>query len=124
MTINNSLEHSKLFFLTTFLIPRRAKDYPIMAENDWELLLGDNPWVITNQLEKDGFVKRSSLAQHIDRKFTLDELKNLASQNGLSGLGRKEEVILRLITSDSSKMWEIASEENIFECSEKGLESV
>lgn len=122
MSINKSLEHSKSFFLTTFLIPRRAKDYPIMEEHDWERLLGEDPWIITKQLEKDGLVKRASLAQHIDRKFTLDELKHIANEKGISVAGRKEELILRLVTSDSRKMWELASEENVFECSEKGLE--
>jgi hypothetical protein len=121
MSINRSVEHLKSFFLTTFLIPRRAKDLPIMAADEWERLLGNDPLVITKQLETDGFVKRSSLAQHIDRKFTLEELKHLASQKELSISGRKEEVILRLVTDDSEKMWELASDENVFECSEKGL---
>ena len=121
MSINRSVEHLKAFFLTTFLIPRRAKDLPIMAADEWERLLGNDPLVITKQLEIDGFVKRSSLAQHLDRIFTLEELKHLASQKELSISGRKEEVILRLITDDLEKMWELASDENVFECSEKGL---
>ncbi len=124
MSFNEWQDSKYLFFLTTFLIPREINALPIMSAFEWGNLLGEEPLIVAEKLEKDGLLIRSNLATHLDYKYNSEELKEILEQKKLSTTGKKIELILRLMDTYSEDVWSVFSDVKILECSDVGTKMV
>jgi endo-1,4-beta-xylanase len=91
-----------------------------MSSAEWTQVLGEDPLIVTQRLEKEGLLARASLAHHLHYKFNVEELKGLLEERGLSTSGTKNELILRLIHADYEGMSKAVYELRLLQCSEKG----
>ena len=114
------LSKTDIFFLMTFFKPRRVEDLPVMSSAEWSQILGEDPLTVTQRFEKAGWVIPASIADHLDYKFNIEELRSLLKQQSLPTSGTKTELILRLISADYESASNAVSDIRLLQCSDKG----
>lgn len=107
------------FFLKTFSSARKKQDLPFCSYLEWKDLLGETPERVTARLIKLGLVMQTPLSSLLDKKLTVDALKEILSAQGISTSGKKDVLITRLITNNPVQAKKLCPQE-LFECSPMG----
>lgn len=114
------LEPSELFYLATFLHPRKVDVFPIMERTDWHACLGRSPEETANLFRDNKLIERASPVLHLEKRFRKAELEKLLLDRKLSSEGTKAEMALRLLRADDSGVLNLLGDFELLECTEEG----
>jgi hypothetical protein len=109
-----------LLLLSKFLRPHTVEDYENLSVLPWKQVLSENPKKAINRFLDEGVLKQANIAQNIERKYKISDLKKMLKERNLTTSGNKGDLILRLIEKDPAGMKEIVSGMNALICSEQG----
>lgn len=86
-----------VWFLTTFVKPRRPDDH--FQDISWESALGEPPAQALERFLVQGVVRRAPLPVALEVQFTRDELRELLRERNLPTGGTKAEMVERLVAA-------------------------
>lgn len=86
----------------------------------WESVLNENPGKAIQRFLKEGMLVPAELAERMDYKFKVTDLKAMLKERKLRISGRKHELIERLIDNDKNGMIQVTNELEILKCSNRG----
>lgn len=112
----NSNPH--LLLLSKFLHSSSVDEF--IKADYWANALSEDSKVAINRFINEGMLSQASLFNQIDHKFTSAELKNRLKQLGLPVSGKKDDLIDRLIQSDSEGIKNAVQGLVLYICSEQG----
>jgi len=112
------LPKAHLFLLSRFLHPRDARYFD--GDANWRAVLGEPPERVVRRFVKEGLLEPASLAECLEAKLTVDELKRLLRSHGLPVSGRKPELARRLADGapDAARQAVVGSE--MLRCTDAG----
>lgn len=104
--------------LTKFLYPQDTNH--LEGSEDWKRALGEDPHGAIRRFIEEGLLESVELAELVNRRYKVSDLKKMLQQRGLAVTGRKDELISRLIEADPEGMKRAVSGMTLLRCSPKG----
>lgn len=112
--------NAHLLLLSKFLNPKMVDEF---SESDaWKAALGESPKKAIKRFLDQGMLTQADLSVQLDYKFSSNELKDMLKKRRLSVVGRKGDLIQRLIQADPQGMKQAVSGLTVLICSEQGRE--
>jgi formylglycine-generating enzyme required for sulfatase activity len=92
--------------------------------DDWKTVLGENPDKVINQFIDEKMLEPAGLFELMAYKFKTSDLKTMLKEKGLRVSGNKDDLIHRLIDSDTMSMYEATKNIDIilYKCTDEGLQ--
>jgi len=109
-----------LLLLSKFLHPHTIEDYEHSSIMPWKQVLGETPSKAINRFLDEGMLKRTDIAESLEWKYKVPDLKKMLKDHNLPVSGNKRVLISRLIETDPNGMKEYVSGLNVLLCSEQG----
>lgn len=104
--------------LTKFLYPQDVNN--LERSEDWKRALGEDPRRAVRRFIEEGLLESVELAELVERRYRVSDLKKMLQQRGLAVTGRKDELISRLIEADPEGTKRSVSGMTFLRCSPKG----
>lgn len=109
-----------LLLLSKFLHPQSAEGF---AKADyWKDVLGETPQKAIKRFEDEGVLVTPGLAEHLEYKYRVSDLKAMLKQRGLPVSGRKADLTSRLVEADHDGMKKATAGLTVLHCSDHGQE--
>ena len=109
-----------LLLLNKFVNARCPDDFALSDE--WKNVLGEPPQQAIKRFIDEGMLVNADLNDLLSYKSRADELKGMLRQRGLSVVGRKDELIRRLVQADPNSMEKIVAGLILLKCTPHGQE--
>ncbi len=109
-----------LLLLSKFVHAQRPDDFA--KSDDWKNVLGEPSRQAIKWFVDEGMLMTADLNDLISYKYKVSELKDLLKQRGLSVSGRKDEMVQRLVQTDTNGMKKAVSELTLLKCTQRGHE--
>lgn len=103
-----------LLFLSKFRSPGEVGNY---LEEQWTPVLHEKPSEVIKRFLRDGVLIEGDIADCIDFKYKVTDLKQMLLKYGLKQSGRKKELILRLLQQDHAGMKKAIAGLKVYRCS-------
>jgi hypothetical protein len=118
----SKLNPPELLYLTTFLMPHAEDEFLLMSVEQWRLCLGISPRETNRSLLERGLIEPASAFHHLDKRYTIRELRAILERRGLPPAGNKGELILQLLQNAEGK--QIISDVGftLLQCSDLGAQ--
>lgn len=115
-----SLEESpnRLMFLSFFIKPR-LKDFFTKNGKQWRAILGKSPEDMIRLFLEKSIIERASVAERLNEKYKINELRALLKEKGMTQSGNKDELINRLLGCDLEGMEKLTAKLELYKCSRR-----
>ncbi len=112
----NSKAH--LLLLSKFLEPQALENFA--KSERWEEALKESSQNAIERFLSDGMIAEADLSERLRYKFKVSELKSILKKYNLPVSGRKDDLVERLVQTDSQGMNELVADFNVYRCTEQG----
>lgn len=107
-----------LFLLSKFLRQKRVENLSERA--DWAALLGESPQAAIQRFRDKGLIEVVPLEEQLAATLQVPELKTMLQIRGLADIGKKSDLVARLIKADRREMAKRIENVTLLRCSERG----
>lgn len=110
-----------LLLLSQFLQPTASEKF--YGKEEWKTVLREPPQKAIKRMMDQKMLIRGNLAELIDTTYKVPQIKEMLAQRNLSVIGRKDQLISRLIMADAQSMEKITEDIQVYVCTEKGRQT-
>lgn len=119
-----NLTPAQSLLLSSFLLPKKIDDFDILNEEDWRLILNDNPTISSESLISARLIEACPNDININKKYTKKELEEILLNKNIKPQKTKEEIIKQILNLENDEIAEILKDFRLFQISEKGIETL